>query len=297
VSAAIKVRGLAKAYGENRAVDGIDIDVETGEVVAILGPNGAGKTTTVEILEGFRHRDSGDVEVLGLDPATAGKEIRNRIGIVLQQSGIEEELTVREVLDHQRMPFPTPMDTSALLEKVGLTAKADARTKHLSGGQRRRLDLAMALIGNPSLLFLDEPTTGFDPVARRQSWDTIGELAASGTTVLLTTHYLDEAQHLADRVYVIAAGKVVADGTPDDLGGRADRPATISFNVTSDQAAHLGVQPVDGLVTLSTSDTTGDLHRLLSRAVSGGIELSNLEVRRPTLEETYFELVGANGGD
>jgi ABC-2 type transport system ATP-binding protein len=292
LSTAIRVKDLTKRYGATLAVDCVDLEVETGEVVAILGPNGAGKTTVVEILEGFRGRDGGDVEVLGMDPATSGRSVRDRIGIVLQESGIEEELTVKEAIQHHALPYERPRPTGELIELVGLAGKAGARIKSLSGGQRRRLDLALALVGNPSLLFLDEPTTGFDPAARRQSWSVIDDLAANGTTILLTTHYLDEAQALADRVVVIARGRVVAQGPPDSLGGRAERPVTISFKVTPDQAARLGVEAKDGTVTLETQHPTGALHRITSSALEAGIELTNLEVRRPTLEETYLDLVG-----
>ncbi len=289
---AIRVRGLVKTYGSNRAVDGIDLEVQEGEVVAVLGPNGAGKTTTIEILEGFRNRDGGEVEVLGMDPAASAREIRDRIGIVLQESGIEDELTVTEAVTHQALPYERPRPIGEVVELVGLADKAGARIKTLSGGQRRRLDLALALVGDPSLLFLDEPTTGFDPAARRQSWSVIEGLAANGTTILLTTHYLEEAQELADRVVVITRGRVVAEGTPDSIGGRSDRPATIRFRVSDGDAARLGLEANDGLVMVETSSPTEELHRLTGRALEAGIELADLEVRRPTLEETYLRLVG-----
>ncbi len=292
VTAAIKVKGLSKSYGSNRAVDCIDLDVNSGEVVAVLGPNGAGKTTMVEILEGFRNRDDGEVEVLGMDPAKSGRAIRDRIGIVLQESGIEEELTVAEAVDHQALPYPRPRPTGEILELAGLAEKSTARIKTLSGGQRRRLDLALALVGDPELLFLDEPTTGFDPAARRQSWAVIRELAGNGTTILLTTHYLDEAQELADRVVVIARGRVVAEGSPREIGGRAERPAVIRFRVTREDAERLGVGTENGLVSISTTDPTKELHRLTGLAVDAGIALNDLEVTRPTLEDTYLDLVG-----
>lgn len=292
VVAAIKVSGLAKAYGEIRAVDGIDLEVAPGEVVAVLGPNGAGKTTMIEILEGFRTRDAGEVEVLGMDPANSGRAMRDRIGIVLQESGIEEELTVTEAIAHQALPFERPHPAAEVVEIVGLADKARARIKSLSGGQRRRLDLAMALVGRPDLLFLDEPTTGFDPAARRKSWGVIGDLARNGTTILLTTHYLEEAQALADRVMVIARGRVVAEGTPQDIGGRSQQPALISFRVTPEEATQLGLEASGGRVSFATAKPTEDLHRLTATAVAAGIELSDLEVRRPTLEETYLDLVG-----
>lgn len=292
MSTAIRVRDLTKRYGDTLAVDCVDLEVKNGEVVAILGPNGAGKTTVVEILEGFRSRDGGDVEVLGMDPANSGRAIRDRIGIVLQESGIEEELSVTEAIDHHALPFQRPRPTGEIIELVGLTGKSGARIKSLSGGQRRRLDLALALVGSPSLLFLDEPTTGFDPAARRQSWAVIEELASNGTTILLTTHYLDEAQALADRVVVIANGRVVAEGPPDSLGGRAERPALISFRVTPDQARQLGVESEGDMVRLETPRPTETLHRITSAALEAGIELANLEVQRPTLEDTYLHLVG-----
>lgn len=296
MTSAIKVRGLAKSYGSHIAVDGVDLDVDSGEVVAILGPNGAGKTTTVEILEGFRSRDAGEVEVLGLDPQTDGRAIRDRIGIVLQQSGIEEELTVTEALDHQRLPFPSPMETRALIEMVGLSNVSGSRIKTLSGGQRRRLDLALALIGNPALLFLDEPTTGFDPEARRRTWQVIDELSTAGTTVLLTTHYLEEAQELADRVVVIVTGKVVASGSPHTLGDRSTRPATIVFEVSPEGASRLGLTVSNGVARIATTDPTRDLHLLTGRALESGVELAKLELRRPTLEDVYLSLIGDTDG-
>ena len=293
--AAIEVRGLVKAYGSIRAVDGIDLHVAQGEVVAVLGPNGAGKTTTVEILEGFRSRDAGEVEVLGMDPATSGRAIRDRIGIVLQESGIEEELTITEAIRHQALAYAAPRSDGEVIDMVGLTEKAASRIKSLSGGQRRRLDLALALVGNPQLLFLDEPTTGFDPAARRHSWSVIKDLAASGTTILLTTHYLEEAQELADRVVVIARGRVVAAGTPKDIGGRAERPARITFRIRPADASLLGLDADGGVVSISTRTPTKALAQLTGRAVAAGIELTDLEVARPTLEDTYLELVDGDG--
>lgn len=272
-------------------MDGVDLEVEQGEVVAVLGPNGAGKTTTIEILEGFRTRDAGEVEVLGMDPATAGRAMRERIGIVLQESGIEEELTVTEAVDHQALPYAAPRPTDEIIDLVGLTEKARDRIKTLSGGQRRRLDLALALVGSPDLLFLDEPTTGFDPGARRQSWAVIERLAADGTTILLTTHYLDEAQQLADRVVVISQGRVVAEGAPDQIGGRSDGPAEIRFRVTPEEAMRLGLEAREGVVALTTPSPTQDLHRITGMALAEGIELTDLEVRRPTLEDTYLRLI------
>ena len=218
---AISVRDLRKDYGDIRAVDGVSFDVEDGEVYALLGHNGAGKSTTVEILEGHRKRSAGEVTVLGHDPGSAGTDFRDRIGIVLQSSGVEHELTVAEAVEIYSSCYSTPGATVAdVVELVGLTEQLDRRVGHLSGGQRRRLDLAMGIAGRPALLFLDEPTTGFDPAARRHAWDLIGELRGEGTTVLLTTHYLEEAEHLADRVGVLSAGRLVAEGTPDELVGR-----------------------------------------------------------------------------
>ena len=217
---AITARDLRKHYGDIRAVDGVSFEVEEGEVYALLGHNGAGKSTTVEILEGHRKRTSGEVTVLGHDPGTARQQFRDRIGIVLQSSGVEHELTVREAVDIYSSCYSRRRDVAEVVEVVGLGEQLDRRIGHLSGGQRRRLDLAMGIAGQPDLLFLDEPTTGFDPAARRQAWELIGELGAAGTTVLLTTHYLEEAEHLADRVGVLSAGRLVAEGTPDELVGR-----------------------------------------------------------------------------
>ena len=228
---AVTVVGLEKRYGDVEAVKGISFDVGVGECVALLGPNGAGKTTTVEVLEGFRPRDAGRVEVLGFDPATANREWRARIGIVLQQGGLYNVLTVREVLDLYRSLYPRPRPTDEVLELVGLEEKEDARLRTLSGGQRRRLDLALGIVGDPDLLFLDEPTTGFDPSARRRSWELVQRLRQLGRTILLTTHYMDEAQHLADRVIVLARGEIVAEGPPDTIGGRDVGRTVIAFRL------------------------------------------------------------------
>jgi ABC-2 type transport system ATP-binding protein len=272
---AIQVRGLRKSYNEVPAVGGVDLDIEQGEVFALLGPNGAGKTTTVEILEGHRHRDTGDVSVLGDDPATAGRAWRARIGIVLQTANDAAELTVRESVRHYAGYYPTPADPDEVIEQVGLTAKAGARVKGLSGGQRRRLDVALGVIGRPELVFLDEPTTGFDPEARRQFWDLIKNLAAGGTTIVLTTHYLDEAEALADRVAVIAGGLIVAEGTPATLGGRSTAKATVSWLEQT------------GRQTMLTDTPTA-----LIQELSQGRELTELTVTRPSLEDTYLELIG-----
>jgi ABC-2 type transport system ATP-binding protein len=274
----ISVTGLRKAYGELEAVRGIDLEVRRGEVFAFLGPNGAGKTTTVEILEGYRKRDGGEVSVLGEDPARADREWRERIGIVLQGGKLEPYLTVAESLSLFAGYYRDPRPVEEVIEAVGLTGKADERAGRLSGGQQRRLDVGMALIGDPDLLFLDEPTTGFDPSARRQAWEAIARLRDLGKTVFLTTHYMDEAQRLADRVAVIAAGEVVARGTPEDLGDRESRPARISYRENGRQ------------VELETDDPVRALNELTGRALAEGAELEGLEVRRPSLEDVYLEL-------
>ncbi len=271
---AISVRGLRKSYGDHAAVDGIDLDVAYGEVFALLGPNGAGKTTTVEILEGYRRRDAGDVSVLGVDPRAGDAAWRARIGIVLQSTGEFEELTVAEVVHHFSAYYPQSDDPDVVIERVSLTGKRDARAKTLSGGQRRRLDVALSIIGRPDLLFLDEPTTGFDPQARRDFWDVVRQLAAAGTTILLTTHYLHEAEALADRVAVIHQGRILEISTPGDLGGRATRPATVRWR--------------DGeLRTQTPTQTVAEL------ATRYGGEAPGLTVNRPTLEDIYLGMIGA----
>jgi len=272
---AIQVRGLRKSYHGVAAVDGVDLDIRHGEVFALLGPNGAGKTTTVEILEGHRRRDEGEVSVLGADPATGGRAWRARLGIVLQTANDAAELTVRESVRHYAGYYPSPADVDEVIEQVGLTAKARTRVKALSGGQRRRLDVALGVVGRPELVFLDEPTTGFDPEARRQFWELIRSLAAGGTTVLLTTHYLDEAEALADRVAVIAGGRIVAAGTPATLGGRSTAKATVSW---------LG--PTGRQTRLTDTPTA-----LIAELARDG-ELPELTVTRPSLEDTYLELIG-----
>lgn len=298
MSVAIKVRGLTKSYGPTTAVAGVDFEIAEGEVVAILGPNGAGKTTTVEMMEGFRRPDSGEIEVLGFDPADRDPALLDRIGIVLQRSGIEEELTVAESIDAQRRSYSNPRTVDWAIETIGLTEKRNARVKTLSGGQRRRLDLALALVGNPALLFLDEPTTGFDPAARRHSWNAIKGLAADGTTIVLTTHYLEEAQELADRVIVMAQGAIRADGHPDDLGERSAGKTTIRFRVDPDSVAALGVEPgPNGSVEISSDDPVPILARITSTAVEKGVRISGLEVSRLTLEEAYLRLVGDQGDE
>jgi ABC-2 type transport system ATP-binding protein len=293
---AIEVTQLVKTYGPLRAVDGIDLAIDTGEVFALLGPNGAGKTTAVEIMEGHRERTSGSVTVLGFDPASGGRDFRERIGIVLQESAVEPELTVTEVIDVYGDVFPKRRPTGELIELVGLEAKSTSRVKTLSGGQQRRLELALGLVGDPDLVFLDEPTTGFDPSARRQAWSIVENLASLGKTILLTTHYMDEAQHLADRIAVISAGSIVAEGTPDTLGGRQQAEATVRFTLPAGtSASDLPIQPIsalDGKVMFSTGEPTRLLNELTSWAIERRVELESLAVERPTLEDVYLQLVG-----
>jgi len=300
--AAIRVSGLRKRYGEVEAVRGIDFEVAEGECFALLGPNGAGKTTTVEILEGYRDRDTGEVEVLGSDPQHGGRDLRERVGIVLQSSGHFRELTVREVLDLFGAYYPRPRATGEVIDLVGLSEKAGARVKTLSGGQQRRLDLALGLVGDPDLLFLDEPTTGFDPSARRRSWELIENLRDLGKTILLTTHYMDEAQSLADRVAIMAAGRIVAEGSPSTLGGRDVAEAEIGFRLP--EGARLDDLPAlgpdrprlrDGRVVLRSGSPTAALHTLTGWALARGGELEGLAVTRPSLEDVYLRLTG--GGD
>ncbi len=290
---AIRVRGLRKSYGAVEAVAGVDFDVATGEVFGFLGPNGAGKTTTVEILEGYRSRSAGEVEVLGHDPARGERALRERIGIVLQETGVERFLKVAEVLELYCGYYPRPRAVDELLALTGLEAKRNEVVKELSGGQRRRLDLALGLAGDPELIFLDEPTTGFDPSARREAWDVIRNLRALGKTIFLTTHYMDEAQTLADRVAVIAAGRIVADGPPDDLAGR-NRATEIRFlpppDVDLPDLTPATVEGDDRGVVVRTLDATPVLHALTGWAIERGIALEGLSVTRPTLEDVYLEL-------
>jgi ABC-2 type transport system ATP-binding protein len=274
---AIAVRDLHKSYGSLEAVRGIDFHVERGEVFGLLGPNGAGKTTTVEILEGYRKRDGGEVEVLGTDPALARGDWRERIGVVLQSSAMYETLTVTEMLRLFAGYYREPRPVGEVVELVGLQEKRDDRVRRLSGGQRRRLDLGLALIGDPELIFLDEPTTGFDPRARRRAWETIRGLRGLGKTILLTTHYLDEAEQLADRVAVLAQGRIVASGTPAELTGAV--PATeIRYRENGRE------------IVLETDEPTRILHELTARALAESRELEGLQVRRPSLEEVYLSL-------
>jgi ABC-2 type transport system ATP-binding protein len=295
---AVRVRGLRKTYaGPVPALDAVDLDVRRGEVLAVLGPNGAGKTTLVEILEGHRTADAGEVCVLGHDPARRERAFRERIGIVLQEDGVEQSLTVREVLDLYRSAYPRPRPVDEVVGLVGLGDKRDARVRTLSGGQRRRLDLALGIVGDPELVFLDEPTTGFDPAARRASWELISRLREGGKTIVLTTHYMDEAQHLADRVVVIARGRVIADGTPDTLG-RGSAPATrVAFRVPYGVDGDDLPLPADALVerrdrelSFASRTPTRDLAPLLGWAADAGIELEALTVTRPSLEDVYLKL-------
>ena len=275
---AISVRGLRKAYDGIEAVRGIDFEVAAGEVFGLLGPNGAGKTTTVEILEGYRKRDAGEVTVLGFDPSRAQRPFRERIGVVLQQSELWPGLTVHEIHRLFAGYYERARDVDEVIALVGLAEKRDARVKTLSGGQKRRLDLGVALVGDPDLVFLDEPTTGFDPAARRNAWELVRSLRALGKTVLLTTHYLDEAQQLADRVAVLVAGQIVRMGKPSDLTG-ASAMAEIRYRRDGE------------LVVVQTGEPTRVLNELTATALAEGRELEGLEVRRPTLEDVYLELV------
>jgi ABC-2 type transport system ATP-binding protein len=292
--AIIEVKDLSKRYGATEAVAGVSFDITEGEVYGLLGHNGAGKSTTVEILEGHRMRTGGHVSVLGSDPATGGRDFRDRIGIVLQNSGVELQLTVREALRFYGSCYRDPRPIDEVVEMVGLMDKADARIGSLSGGQRRRIDLALGIIGRPELLFLDEPTTGFDPVARRESWQLVQQLCAGGTTVLLTTHYLDEAEHLADRVGVLAAGRLIVEGTPAELMSSAPS-TTISFELPSGVSAEQLDLPSaasveSGVVRIETEQPTAVLARVTSAAVERGVELAGLSVRRPSLEDVFLEL-------
>ena len=301
VDATISVRGLRKSYGAFEAVAGIDIQVSPGEIFAFLGPNGAGKTTTVEILEGFRKRSSGEVTVLGADPAEAGGDWRDRIGVVLQESQPEPGLTVRECLELYAGYYRAPRDIGQTIELVGLDGKSDTVGEQLSGGQRRRLDVALALIGDPELIFLDEPTTGFDPSARRAAWEVVSGLRDLGKTVFLTTHYMDEAENLADRVAVIADGRIVAEGTPDMLGGREQMPATIAFTLPDGLVPDdlppgllgLVASRTDGRIVLETERPLADVKLLADWALGRGLDLPDLDVRRPSLEDVYLHLTDA----
>ena len=297
----ISISGLQMSYGEVEAVRGIDLEVDAGEIFAFLGPNGAGKTTTVEILEGYRKRTGGEVEVLGEDPERAGSEWRERIGIVLQSDKLDPYLTVRESLELYAGYYRAPRPVDEVIDLVGLGGKSDQRASRLSGGQQRRLDVGIALVGDPELLFLDEPTTGFDPSARRQAWEVIGGLRDLGKTVFLTTHYMDEAQRLADRVTIISRGEIVARGTPEDLGDRENQPTRVSFKLPSGVSlAELPVEApsapgANGVATFQTMAPVRALHDLTSWALERNVELEGLEVSRPSLEDIYLELTDEDG--
>jgi ABC-2 type transport system ATP-binding protein len=295
---AIQVAGLRKSYdGVVQALDGVDLQVRRGELLALLGPNGAGKTTLVEILEGHREADGGHVRVLGFAPGRRQREFRARIGIVLQEEGLDPAITVHEAIELYSAAYPHPRPADEVAELVGLGDRRDARVQTLSGGQRRRLDLALGIAGDPELLFLDEPTTGFDPAARRQSWDLIARLRALGKTILLTTHYMDEAQQLADRVAVIANGRMIAEGTPDTLGRGAGEAAVVAFQLPDGvELAELPLprgaelEPRERRLSLRTTTPTRDLAPLLAWAAERDTELEGLTVTRPSLEDVYLQL-------
>jgi ABC-2 type transport system ATP-binding protein len=274
---AIRVTAVRKAYGSLQALDGVDLTVRRGELLALLGPNGAGKTTLVEILEGHRRADSGDVRVLGHDPARRERAYLSRIGIVLQEEGLDPNITVREAVELYGAAYPSPLPADEVLGLVDLAERGDARASTLSGGQRRRLDLALGLAGDPEVIFLDEPTTGFDPGARRRSWELIGRLRELGKTILLTTHYMDEANALADRVVVLARGRIIAEGAPGELG-RGASLATVSYRVAGET------------VRFQTATPTADLAPAIADAAARGEELEDLSIARPTLEDVYLQL-------
>jgi ABC-2 type transport system ATP-binding protein len=297
---AIAVRDLRRSYGSVEAVRGISFEVARGEVFCLLGPNGAGKTTVVEILEGYRRRDAGEVQVLGIDPASGSRSLRERVGIVLQQCGVQSDLTVAELIEMYGRYYARRRPVDELIELVDLEEKRDVRAKKLSGGQLRRLDLALALVGDPDLVFLDEPTTGFDPGARRTAWSTVRSLCELGKTIFLTTHYMDEAQFLADRVAVMSAGQIIASGRPDELGGRDLRPAEIRFRLPSewslgDVPAVSGERSMDGdQVLVVTREPVPATQLITSWALERGVELGHFSVTQPTLEDIYLELTGSS---
>ena len=298
---AVSVNGLVKVSGEVKAVDGVSFEIERGEVFALLGPNGAGKSTTVEILEGHRIRTSGEVRVLDTDPQSSDAAFRDRIGVVLQTSGIDPELTVREAIEFYGLPYSRRRPTVEVLELVELEDKADARVNTLSGGQKRRIDLALGLVGDPEVIFLDEPTTGFDPAARRRGWELVERLASEDRTILLTTHYLDEAEHLADRVAVLAKGRIAAEGTPDELKARAGHTLIRFAMPDIDQPVAGLLRAVSGNITgrgrhveIATLAPTADLAHLTAWAVENDIELADLAVSRPSLEDVYLKLLEDN---
>lgn len=293
---AIVIEGLRKSYDDFEAVKGVDLTIEAGQVFAILGPNGAGKTTTVEILEGYRSRSAGKVSVLGVDPANPSRSWRERIGIVLQESEQTALLTVRETLAMYAGYYPHPRSVDETIQMVGLLAKSDTRAGRLSGGQKRRLDVGLALIGNPDLIFLDEPTTGFDPEARREAWDVIASMRDLGKTIVLTTHYMEEAQRLADQIAVFADGEIVARGTPNEIGGREELPTRVEFSLPT-RIAPTDLPPefragarADGRVSIETPDPTRSIHELTGWALDVGVQLDDLTVARPSLEDIYLKL-------
>ncbi len=297
--AVIQVRGLRKSYGSLEAVGGIDLTVARGEVFALLGPNGAGKTTTVEILEGHRKRTAGEVSVLGHDPGRNERALRERMGIVLQQTGVDEYLTVREAVIMVAGYYPNPRDPDEAIALAGLTEQADRRITKLSGGQKRRVDLAIALAGDPELLYLDEPTTGFDPSARRQAWDTLRGLTALGKTIVLTTHFMDEAQTLASRLAIINDGVIVATGTPQELIGARPTATHIRFDLADGVAppSALGALPEGTGFVIETDDVARTLHDLTGWALDSGVDLGGLEVARQSLEDVYLALTGTEGDE
>lgn len=293
---AIVIEGLRKSYDDFEAVKGVDLTIESGQVFAILGPNGAGKTTTVEILEGYRSRTAGKVTVLGFDPEAPSRAWRERIGIVLQESEQGALLTVRETLAMYAGYYPHPRSVDETIQMVGLLEKSDTRAGRLSGGQKRRLDVGLALVGDPDLIFLDEPTTGFDPEARREAWDVIASMRDLGKTIVLTTHYMEEAQRLADQIAVFADGEIVAQGTPNEIGGREELPSRVEFTLPARIAAtdlppeFRAAARADGRVALDTADPTRSVHELTGWAINVGIQLDDLTVARPSLEDIYLRL-------
>jgi ABC-2 type transport system ATP-binding protein len=290
----VLVRGLRKSYGGAEAVAGVDLAIAPGEIFALLGPNGAGKTTTVEILEGFRSRDDGEVAVLGLDPARQRARVKEKVGVVLQSTGVDRYLTVAESVAMYAGYYPHPRPVAEVIELVGLSEKRNSRVIRLSGGQQRRLDVAIALAGDPELLFLDEPTTGFDPAARHEAWQVVRDLAGLGKTVLLTTHYLDEAQALADRVAIMVQGRIVAEGPPDTLAGRDNARAVVRCRlpVGAIPPPLTGPPSPDGVVEFMPEDLTTALHELTGWALEHAVRLEGLQIARPTLEDIYLQLAG-----
>jgi ABC-2 type transport system ATP-binding protein len=302
MTAAISVRGLRKSYGEHEAVAGIEFEVAEGEVFGFLGPNGAGKTTTIEILEGYRERSAGEVSVLGVDPAEPTREWRNRVGLVLQECELDPLWTVREAISLFARFYEAPRPVDETIELVGLADKRDARIATLSGGQKRRADVAIGIVGDPDLIFLDEPTTGFDPTARREAWNMIEGLKELGKTVFLTTHYMDEAQHLADRVAILRDGRIVAQGRTEELGEHIGRRTVIGFSLANglgvDEVRSRIAAPVEvsgNQVEIETERAQADLYLLLSLAEERGATLDELEVRRPSLEDIFLELTRKEG--